>query len=102
MSNFDTTAQEFDNEEDAGPVLSFYDWPEKGLLWLVNTTVFWPRGFALGITGTGDAGSGTIDSVIGYSIHGDGSSPISASNDELAQKRHDAVEALFAELRAKN
>lgn len=62
---------------------------EDGLLWLINKTVFHPRGFALGYTPeTGE-----------FELWGNGDEPWGYANvDEDAKFR--AVEAAFAKVRA--
>lgn len=70
---------------------------ESGLLWLINTTVFHPRGFALGYAlDTGD-----------FTLFGDGSERLSYSEDPTEwpegcspDDRFLAVEHLFALRRA--
>lgn len=46
---------------------SFDDLKKSGLLWLINRTVFHPRGFALGIV------ISTKGEAIGWKLQGDGS-----------------------------
>ena len=68
------------------------DWREDGLLWLINTTVFHPRGFALGMKADG---SGPV-------LLGDGSEPYSFDPDDepTPATKMAAAEALFARIRA--
>lgn len=49
---------------------------DSGLLWLINRTVFHPRGLALGLT-FGEAGE-----VTGWRLIGDGSEPMWFSPDD--------------------
>lgn len=67
----------------------FSTFRDNGLLWLINTTVFHPRGFALAIHVDDN---GTAD---GYQIIGDGSEEyrFDDSTDKFL-----AVKALFAKL----
>jgi hypothetical protein len=66
---------------------------DHGLLWLINTTVFHPRGFALGLQ-TGDD-----DAVDAWELLGDGSEPwVFAPDAETQARVHECftkVEALF-------
>jgi hypothetical protein len=54
---------------DPGPARPWSDLREDGLLWLINRTVFHPRGFALAMH-FDDAGD-----ALGWSLLGDGSEP---------------------------
>jgi len=81
-----------------GPARPLSEWGENGLLWLVNATVFWPRGFALGLAFREDPANGD-EYLAGYNIEGDGTEPFAASTEEMAQQRFEAVEALFARLK---
>lgn len=73
------------------------EWPDKGLLWLINSTVFWPRGFSLGLSIPKDD---SIEPYLaGYEIMGDGSKTWSVSSKEVETARSAAVEALFEQLR---
>lgn len=64
------------------PVRPFAEFQTSGLLWLVNSVVFHPRGFALGFAkdANGD--------VIGWSLGGDGNEAWSFGLD-------DSIDALF-------
>lgn len=62
------------------------DFVDDGILWLVNTSVFWPRGFALAVSGEG-----------GLVLIGDGREPIVTADPTL---KFEAVEAVLARLRA--
>jgi len=77
----------------------FSEWGENGLLWLINSTVFWPRGFSLALLGYGKKGTGALQESIGYTIAGDGSEQITVSSKAVSEKRSAAVEKLFADLR---
>lgn len=69
------------------------DLRESGLLWLINSTVFHPRGFALGV----DPGDGQ------FVLVGDGSAPHhfdTTDADVVALFRQ--VEALFERARQEN
>lgn len=73
----------------------------SGLLWLINSTVFWPRGFALALEDERVPGQTGPDAhkIAGFLILGDGSEPIISSEEEISQRRFEAVEDLFAKLR---
>lgn len=65
------------------------DLSADGLLWLINATVFHPRGFALGQdTGTGE-----------FFLLGDGGEAWQFAPDGTADEKFEAVEALFARAR---
>lgn len=66
-----------------------FDWFEDGVLWLVNATVFHPRGFALGRER--DSGE--------FRILGDGSEPWTYPDSPEIDARMRAVERLFERLR---
>lgn len=56
---------------DAAPlgVRPFAELRDTGLLWLINRTVFHPRGYALGLVADGSG------QILGWSLLGDGSEP---------------------------
>lgn len=62
----------------------------SGLLWLINASVFHPRGFALALCYTGSE-------VIGWKLLGDGTEPW--QYEPAADDRFAAAEATFAEAR---
>ena len=64
---------------------------DSGLLWLINRTVFHPRGFALGLV-TGEDGE-----AVGWQLLGDGSGPWSMDSPEPEFKA--AEETLAAQRR---
>lgn len=68
-----------------------FDWRDDGVLWLINATVFHPRGFALGMKADG------TDPV----LLGDGTEPITyhPTDPPSIDERFAAVEALFARAR---
>lgn len=70
----------------------FEDLRNEGLLWLINTTVFHPRGYALALHFEDDG------SVSGWSIMGDGSEPWQFGCDEDSQARCDAAFRAVKEL----
>jgi hypothetical protein len=70
----------------------FSDLREKGLLWLINTTVFHPRGFALAMA-FNEAGE-----AIGWQLLGDGKEPWAFG--ESCDPEFEAVERLFDEQRS--
>jgi hypothetical protein len=53
----------------------FEDLSTSGLLWLINRTVFHPRGYALAITVTDGK-------AVGWALLGDGSEPWQFGSDE--------------------
>lgn len=62
----------------------FKDLSDSGLLWLINRTVFHPRGYALALTVAGDG------EATGWSLLGDGSEPwqygeVDVENDKFRQ-----------------
>lgn len=75
------------------------DLREDGLLWLINRTVFHPRGFAMGVGSDG-----------GVTLYGDGAEPWhyavaceveDPSNIVNEDEKFAAVEAVFDKLRQK-
>lgn len=60
-----------------------------GLLWLINATVFHPRGFALAQS----VSTGAL------SLLGDGREPWRFGDDALTDEKFQAAEALFARIR---
>jgi hypothetical protein len=68
----------------------FADLRPTGLLWLINTTVFHPRGFALALH-LDDQGTAT-----GWSLQGDGTEPWEFQlTDADADRLFGAVQSLF-------
>lgn len=63
---------------------------DDGLLWLINATVFHPRGFAL----ARNSATGAL------SMMGDGSEPWVFADGPETDAKFQAAEALFARLRA--
>ncbi|MFJ2004770.1 hypothetical protein [Streptomyces chartreusis] len=64
-----------------GRVLAVRPWKElreSGLLWLINRTVFHPRGLALSVAYTDDG------ELLGWMLLGDGSEPIHFPLDDEA------------------
>lgn len=64
---------------------------ELGLLWLINTTVFHPRGYALVLHLDDETGQAT-----GWSLAGDGSEPWMFADDPETHARFAAAQALLA------
>jgi hypothetical protein len=62
---------------------------EDGVLWLVNRSVFHPRGFALAVDESGD-----------FYLVGDGSDPWIYADDVDEDALFEAVEDLFVRARA--
>ena len=77
-------------EERGREVRPLSDLRRTGLLWLINATVFHPRGFALGFV-FGSTG------LVGWRLLGDGSEPWRFDDD--TDESFAAAEALFAEHR---
>jgi hypothetical protein len=66
----------------------------SGLLWLINATVFHPRGFALYLALGEDGG------VTGWGLQGNGTEPWQF-DESVAKDRFATVEALFAQQRGR-
>lgn len=83
-----------DDEPDDGPdrPRPFTELGASGLLWLINASVFHPRGFALGLELDADG------NAIGWRLHGDGSRPWSFDTN-LAETMMDAAWATLNERR---
>lgn len=60
-------------------VRSFNEWLDNGLLWLINTTVFHPRGYALGL------GKDQFGNVMGWELFGDGTEPWQFACDDTTK-----------------
>ena len=83
-------AQEIEHEDSPGRPLR--ELSESGLLWLINATVFHPRGFALALSMDTTTGE-----VTGWDIVGHGQSPWRYAGD--MDDRFDAAEATLASYR---
>lgn len=73
----------------------------EGLLWLVNSTTFWPRGYSLGFAVEDSETVPNSDAegeVYGFNIYGDGSEPWLPSSQEMATKRFVQVEQFLAHI----
>lgn len=74
---------ENDRQRDAvGAETAVHPWDEirtTGLLWLINTTVFHPRGYALGFHRDADG------NAVGWSLKGDGTEPFIFSDVGLPE-----------------
>ena len=70
----------------------FADLQSTGLLWYLNRTALWPRGFALALMHDGGA-------IVGWDLVGDGTEPITSGSPETEGDRLAAVERLLAEHR---
>lgn len=66
---------------------------DDGLLWLINRTVFHPRGYALAV-GLDDDGK-----ISGFELWGNGDEPWQFGADIEENSRFTAVEKVFAALR---
>lgn len=75
-------------EELGDDVRPFHELRKLGLLWLINTTVFHPRGYAIGLAYDGPNGTGN---VIGWQLFGDGSERWSFGADEVTSEMCDAL-----------
>jgi hypothetical protein len=74
------------------PVRPFEDLRTTGLLWLINTTVFHPRGYALALHFEDDG------TCTGWSIMGDGQEPWQFGTDDDSVARVDAAFQAIREL----
>lgn len=74
--------------------------PEGRLLWLINRTVFHPRGFALALNNDVLCAEG--GNVTSWSLHGDGTEPWSMSDppQHLQALGHKTEDQLFALVQA--
>lgn len=70
----------------------FSELPDAGLLWLINSAVFHPRGFALTLHRRGDE-------IVGWSIQGDGSEPWHFVDHGKSDANFVAAEATFQRAR---
>jgi len=73
--------------DDYDPGRPFSELRDEGLLWLINTTVFHPRGYALALHYDDDM------NATGWSLVGDGSEPWQMPNTS-------EVDALFLKTKA--
>ncbi len=69
------------------------DLQSTGVLWYLNRTALWPRGFALALIADGTT-------VLGWDLVGDGTEPITSGDPDGERDRLAAVEHLLAEHRA--
>lgn len=71
----------------------FDEWQENGLLWLINATVFHPRGYALML------GKDQNGKVMGWDLTGDGTEPWQFASDPetqaMIQAKFEAVRRLL-------
>lgn len=72
----------------------FADLRSTGLLWLVNTTVFHPRGYSLGIA-LDDDGNAT-----GWTLYGDGTEPWQFRDPDPMPEGQMSIDECFAAARA--
>jgi hypothetical protein len=63
------------------PPRPFHELGDSGLLWLINTVVFGPRGFALALA----ANRRTGDLAAGWVLLGDGTQPLRYADDCTAR-----------------
>lgn len=75
---------------------------DTGLLWLINSSVFWPRGYSLGLVCKRDPDDRSAEAtdVVGFQILGDGTVAWLPSSEAKATERLQAVTEFFASLRA--
>lgn len=73
------------------PVFSLADLLDTGVLWLINRTVFHPRGYALAVE-VDDRGE-----AVGWSLMGPGDEPWQYGDEQTEQQRFAAVERLLRE-----
>lgn len=90
-----TTDDDLPKPETWGAVRSFRDLQTTGLLWLINSVVFHPRGFALGMVPGDDDPDGT-GPYFGWNLLGDGTEPWTMGTDPINDERFRAVEEFFA------
>lgn len=76
---------------DAGKPLS--ELSPNGLLWLINASTFWPRGFSLALI-QGESGD-----IVGWEILGDGTEVWQASSPERADELLVAAEGTLNSFR---
>lgn len=85
-------AQEIEHEDSPGR--AWRELSESGLLWLINATVFHPRGFALALSMDTISGN-----VTGWDLIGDGTEPWRYADDMAG--RFASAEATLASQRAR-
>ena len=71
----------------------FKEFRDSGLLWLINTTTFHPRGYAIGFVWENGASPET-DEPTGWNLYGDGTEPWVF--DPAGAPPHRTLDALFA------
>lgn len=84
---------------EGSPGIPLEELVNSGLLWLINSTTFWPRGYSLALVDRRPRDAVTeadARQVTGFDILGDGTSPYLPSSEEVAQRRFDAVQAFLA------
>lgn len=80
-----------DRRADSSDFRPFSELMDTGLLWLINSVVFHPRGFALSLFRNQVSGD-----VEGWCLKGDGTEPWVMPDDDVTQMRWEAAEATFA------
>ena len=75
-------------------VRTFGEFRDEGLLWLINTSVFHPRGYAIAFVYEDD--DTEFKNPTGWQIVGDGSEPW-VMGDHIGDKQFLSVEKLFKE-----
>lgn len=81
------------------PIRSFAEFRDCGLLWLINTVVFHPRGFAIGFRFDDER------HVVGWGLQGNGTEPWHfdtepPTDEERAKYGWQSVDELFAKVEA--
>lgn len=89
------------DDHDTTPTGTFHELRTSGLLWLFNTAVLHPRGFAVGFVYPDDATAYQITAgavePIGWQLFGDGTEPWRFDIDDATLDRlFDSVQTLLA------
>lgn len=79
--------------ERIGDARPWADLKDTGLLWYLNRSALWPRGFALALIRDQEG------TVLGWDLVGDGAEPIVSGSPEAEGRRLVALERLFSERR---
>lgn len=79
------------DQVDVEGVRDFAELQSTGLLWFINRSLFWPRGYALEIST--DMADGA---ALGWGLAGDGTEPIVSGEPDQESEKLAAVEAMLA------